>query len=367
MVASYPYVHEDVDRHGNVRVYFRRRKGAPKIRMHDRVGSEAFDAQYRKLLAEADIDDQALPEDPKIIVPQTYRWLCVKYLGSDDYKALELTTQATRRRLLESTYKEPVHPGAKETYATFPLGRMTPKAIRVLRDRKKDKRGAANDRLKAVRAVFAWAMEESDKDDGEDLISSNPARDVKQLPGKTSGHHTWTVGEVEQYEKCHPIGTKARLAMALFRCLGLRISDVVRVGKQHNRKGWIKLTLFKNRNRTPVTIEVPVLPELQAVIDASPTGDLTYLVTEFGLPFSTKGFGNKLRVWCDEAELPHCSAHGIRKAAATMAAENGATTHQLMAIFGWLTLEEAERYTRAARRKRMAGQAMELLRGTKSD
>ena len=32
-----------------------------------------------------------------------------------------------------------------------------------------------------------------------------------------------------------------------------------------------------------------------------------------------------------------------------------------MAIFGWLTLKEAERYTRAARRRRMAGDGIGFL------
>ncbi len=48
-----------------------------------------------------------------------------------------------------------------------------------------------------------------------------------------------------------------------------------------------------------------------------------------GKPFTTSGFGNKFRDWCDEADLPHCSAHGIRKHASVIAAENGATEHQL--------------------------------------
>jgi hypothetical protein len=68
-----------------------------------------------------------------------------------------------------------------------------------------------------------------------------------------------------------------------------------------------------------------------------------------------------MRDWCDQAGLPQCSAHGLRKAAATVAAENGATSQQLMAIFGWLTLKEAELYTRTAERRRMAGDAMGLL------
>ena len=45
-----------------------------------------------------------------------------------------------------------------------------------------------------------------------------------------------------------------------------------------------------------------------------------------------------------------------------MAAENGATDSQLMAIFGWSTIQEAQRYTKSASRKKLAGDAMGLLR-----
>jgi integrase len=55
------------------------------------------------------------------------------------------------------------------------------------------------------------------------------------------------------------------------------------------------------------------------------------------------------------------SAHGLREAAATRAVENGATAHELMAIFGWIDIKEAEIYTRAADRKRLAAQAMSKL------
>lgn len=42
-------------------------------------------------------------------------------------------------------------------------------------------------------------------------------------------------------------------------------------------------------------------------------------------------------------------------------AENGATAHELMAIFGWIDIKEAEIYTRAADRKRLAAQSMSKL------
>jgi integrase len=114
-------------------------------------------------------------------------------------------------------------------------------------------------------------------------------------------------------------------------------------------------------HRAPLTAEIPILRKLQSVVDASDTGDLTFLVTEHGQPFTAAGFGNWFRDRCNEAGLKGLSAHGMRKAAATRAAERGATAHQLMAIFGWRTIKQAEVYTRAAERKRLAGAAIHLL------
>jgi hypothetical protein len=55
------------------------------------------------------------------------------------------------------------------------------------------------------------------------------------------------------------------------------------------------------------------------------------------------------------------TAHGLRKAGATIAAENGATEQQLMAIYGWSTGKEAARCTRQANRRKLAGDAMGLV------
>jgi hypothetical protein len=87
--------------------------------------------------------------------------------------------------------------------------------------------------------------------------------------------------------------------------------------------------------------------------DASPTGDLTFLITERGKAFTAAGFGNWFRDRCNEAGLPHCSAHGLRKA--------GATDRQLMAMFDWSTAAQANVYTEAANRKRLAAEASRLM------
>jgi integrase/recombinase XerD len=97
-------------------------------------------------------------------------------------------------------------------------------------------------------------------------------------------------------------------------------------------------------------------------IAATPSKHLTFLITEFGRPFSPGGFGNWFRNQCDQANLRHCSAHGLRKATAAALAEAGATAHEIAAVTGHMSLEEIERYTRAARKKELADSAMAKLK-----
>src|SRR6186997_2287414 len=91
------------------------------------------------------------------------------------------------------------------------------------------------------------------------------------------------------HEERHPVGSKARLALALLLFTGQRRSDVIRFGKQHAKGGKLTFTQFKGRQRKPKTLVLPMLPALRQVIDASPCGDLTYLVNEFGRAFTDAG------------------------------------------------------------------------------
>lgn len=89
----------------------------------------------------------------------------------------------------------------------------------------------------------------------------------------------------------------------------------------------------------------------------------TFIVTDYGRPFTANGFGNWFRERCDEAGVSK-PAHGLRKAGAVRAAENGATTQELMALFGWVNVKEAELYTREADRRRLSLTASSKLSRT---
>jgi integrase len=177
----------------------------------------------------------------------------------------------------------------------------------------------------------------------------------------TGGFHAWTPDEVRAFEARHPIGSKARLALALLLYTGARRGDVVTFGRQHIRDGWLRYVPRKTSYRRMDPSEKPVLPELARLIAATKTGDLTFLVTEYGRPFTAAGFDAWFRKRCNEAGLPRCTAHGLKKSGATLAAERGATIHQLMAIFDWRTPAQAKVYTDAADRRRLASEAMALL------
>lgn len=339
------YVVEDVDRHGNVRLYFRLR-GKPKIRLTGLPGSEEFIQAYRAALAGKGW--LACSKQPVPVQKATHgslRWLCGAYLASAEFKRLDHRTRRIRRHLLDGLC---VDHGAK------PASRMEARHVRALRDEHADRPEASNAIVKALRQVCRYGVDVG-------LLQHNPARDVPYIRSGSQGFHSWTLDEVSQFEERHPIDTKARLALALLLYTGQRRSDVILFGRQHVRDGSLRFTQQKNRNRRPVTLELPILPELREIIDASPCGDLTYLVTDFGRPFTAAGFGNKFRGWCDEAGLQHCSAHGLRKATATRLAELGASEHEIMAVTGHQTSKEVTRYTRAARQKVLATSAMARL------
>jgi integrase len=139
---------------------------------------------------------------------------------------------------------------------------------------------------------------------------------------------------------------------------GLRRGDAVPLGRQHVRNG--VATLKTEKSGFTVEVGLPLLPVLQATLDAGPCGDLTFICGEKRRPFTKESFGNEFKAACKAAGVPG-SAHGVRKIAATRAADNGATEAELMAIFGWTDPKTAAHYTRTANRKRLAAHAMGKL------
>lgn len=98
------------------------------------------------------------------------------------------------------------------------------------------------------------------------------------------------------------------------------------------------------------------------LIEATPsTGATTFIADRHGLPMVSRSFARWFAEACKAAGVLKGRAHGLRKAAATRAAEHGATAAQLESIFAWRGGRMASLYTRQADRAKLARDAMEKL------
>ena len=110
----------------------------------------------------------------------------------------------------------------------------------------------------------------------------------------------------------------------------------------------------------------PTMPPMTTIMRGSIMA-VTFLMTERGAPFTAAGFGNWFREQCNLAGLPQCSAHGLRKAAATRLANAGCSVDQVKAITGHRSLAEVARYTKAADQQRLARQALDIQLRTEGE
>lgn len=317
------------------RLYVRR--NGRSVRLTSAPSSAEFIAEYAAALAKLDVKRGM----PKITGKGSLSWLCQTYFQSREWAGFAPATQTGKRGILEAVC---------QLHGDKPVALMEARHVKMLRDEKKSA-GAANKRLKVLRRLFQWAVE-------EELLSRNPAANVTRVRNKSDGYHSWTVDEVRQFEKAHAPGTRPRLALALLLYTGARRGDVVRMGPEMVKDGW--MSFVTDKNGTEVTI--PISPDLQEHINLCDRSASTYLQTAFRKPYTAAGFGNAFREWCNAAGLQNCSAHGLRKAGAALAAERGATEAELNAIFGWgHGSKEASVYVKAASRKVLSGRAAELI------
>jgi integrase len=320
-----PHVQTERTRHGRVVFYFRRSQHAPRIRLP--APTEAgFRAAYAAALTNAEKPASKAHKG-------SLEWLVDAYKRSAHWANLKPSTRRMRDNILKRVVLEA---------GTAPFSAITRRHINEAVDRRLPHAG--NTFRKVMSQMFAWAV-------SVDLVPVNPVAGATRHKIKSDGHHAWTLEEVARFHARWPVGTRERLAMDLALFTGLRRSDLAILGRQHVKDGVISIQTTK----TGAWVHVPIFPALQASIDAAPGGELAFL------PYrSAASLGNWFRRACVAAGVPG-RLHGLRKAGATIAADGGATPHQLMAMYGWSRLEEAELYTREADRRRNAAVAAGLI------
>jgi integrase len=239
----------------------------------------------------------------------------------------------------------------------MPISMMDDDAVGVLHARKVDHPTAADSRLKIIGYVFAYGKKKQKK-----LVQSNPTTGVDRYNIDGDGRRLWSDDEVRKFEDRHPPGSSARLALYLLLYTGARPCDVRTFGRQTLNAGRLKFKPRKTVNSSGAEVDIPVHPLLAAELERVPAGQMIFVLSKWNKPYgSDKSFCNWFHDMCVLAGLPDCGPGGLRGTAATLMAENGATAHQLMAVFGWTKLETAQHYTEKADRRKMGDRGAPLI------
>jgi len=357
------------NRHGRNRWYFRRpdRKGAPRVRLPDSYGSAEFQAAWRAAMA-----GQPLPSAPGPGFAQARRasrgklgWLIGLYLKSRAFtEELKPATQRPRRSMLEKLGAEKGHVDIED---------IDKGVIQTSVNARADTPLMAGAWHYAVKAMFDWATREymADPATGElkPILADNPCLGVRLPrapkpadPEEEIGHPEFSDNDLDKFEASYPLGTLERRVYEVIFCTGLRVGDAARFGRQHVMKdGSVRLKTEK----TGAIAEFDIVERLKVALAAGPrppVGVPNFLATLRGKPWDKGYLGSWFGERCRAIGLNR-SAHGLRKSAARIAAEAGATEEMLMAQFTWSSPAMAHHYVRAARKKKLTRHAQRLRFG----
>jgi len=330
-----------VDRHGKER--WRYRRNGIDFYLRDHPQSK----EGRAVIAEADkgIVPRKVRTIPKTIGDLFERFYASARFnkGGDKWRAL---VQSALEDFRNEAQEIPVADFTDAHIETILVRRLK---VQKVKGRKRGGPAAAERLHEQLIRLFDFAQQKLR------WIDYNPARAADSPVGKREGgYHVWTADEIAQFQERHPVGCKARLAMEIAFWTGLRRGDVAKLGPANISGGRVSAVAGK----TGKDLNVILAPPLAEVIAATETGEETFLVTSYGNPFTDAGLGNWFRDRCNEAGLPHCSIHGLRKALTTIAAESGATQQELKALGGWSNDREVATYAAKANAQVLADSAL---------
>jgi integrase len=240
------------DRHGTRRVRFR--KAGFAVYLTGTPWSENFMRQYAAALD--GVQAQTGSVGIARTTPGTVNALAVAYYQSPDFRSLADSTKDHRRRIIDKF---------RSAHGDKPLkGLRREHIVQIMADKAETPEAktppeAANNLIKLLRVMLNHGV-------ALGMIENNPAIGVKRIKNRGDGFHTFTENEIAQFEATHPIGTKARLALALLLHTGQRVSDVARMGWQHVTGDAIKV----QQQKTGKVLLLPLHPELKTMLATLP-------------------------------------------------------------------------------------------------
>ena len=333
------------DRHGKTRYRFRK-VGHPSRYLKGKPGTREFYASLA--LALEGKTDKAPVASPR----------SVKEGSLDDlYRGMKRTNawqkKAERTKYAQSRVYERFLDrvdGRGRRYGERPVKDVTVGWLEAIFSAMHEKPGAADDLRKKLAVLLQHGIKRG-------WVNVNNAR-LTDPYGPQSEFHTWTEEEIAQFRATHPIGTMARLTLELALNTAARKCNVAELTRDDIKQGRIITQHAKDGNEASVRM----LATTREALEALPAAPIRHLVvTQFGKPFSVGGLGNRFRKWADDAGLPHCTIHGLRKALARRAAETGSTDAEGQSVTGHKKADTFIGYRKKAERNAMSDKVMDRI------
>ncbi len=312
-------------------IYFQRR-GWPSRKFEHVFGTPEFWTEYADILA--------TKENPQVVASRTFTALIKSYRKSPRYRNLKPRTGLDYDKHLDF-------------FASI-MGDRSPaqmqrKDVIRLRDSNADKAYFANYSLRVLRVLMEHCVDLGWRD-------NNPARGVSELKTEKTEREPWPRELLDTYRATCALGTRERLVMELCVGTGQRIGDVLNMRWSHIENG----AFFVKQSKTKKELWVPILPELQAALDAASRHSVFILTNERGTNcWSYRGASAAVRRVRERIGALAYDIHSWRYNAACELLEAGCGDDLIAAVTGQ-SPAMVQHYTRKVRQRLRAVQAQQM-------
>jgi integrase len=232
------------------------------------------------------------------------------YEKSPEFRGL---SEATKRSY--SRYLTRANALIRDKHGMSPPARAIERRdVLTLRDALADTPGAASQAVRAIGALYAWAID-------NERAKANPATGVKKFKGEP--HEPWPAELIEEALGDPQVG----MAVALLYFTGQRINEVVNMSWGDIRGDLMRVYVQKTKRR----IEVAILPELAEMLAVQPKLAPTILTNANERPWTQSGLRQKLQAWAQLRKVK-VVPHGLRKNAVISLLEAGCTVAEVSGI-----------------------------------
>ena len=273
---------EEKTRHGTARFLFHRRPDGRRITIKGSPGDPEFEERYDWLASggdtQVDLQHEAVKRMRDHEAPHTVAELGLHFSRYMDEEVLRRTLSpvtAQHYGRFTDRFVEEFGAATLHSIQSHNLERILSRWSRTS--------NAYNNALRALKRMFSYA-------ENQWGLKPNPSAALEKIKVVTTGFSAWEDDDLRAFFRCHKLGSKAYLTMMLLMHAAPRRADLVRIGPSNiitiGGVEHLKFVPQKTERHSAIPVTIPIQPQLREALDATDTGETTFLITNAGSPFT---------------------------------------------------------------------------------